>query len=67
MKRLTRLPRHALVSPEATARLQEKFRQAKRAAANDAYWLGVQAMKQPGFTWSWDANGTPTDWELPIG
>lgn len=66
MKRLTHLPTHALVTPEATERLREKFRQAKKAAAQERFWMQVQEQKQPLADWPRDGNGSPLE-DLPIG
>lgn len=65
MKRITPLPRHALVPADATERLQEKFRQAKNAAAREQFWMGVQASKQPQYVTTWPHDGTSSlDYDL---
>jgi hypothetical protein len=56
MKRLTSLPRNALVPEAATERLQRKFTEAKAELERERFWAAVQRSKQPqrGIDWERD-------------
>jgi hypothetical protein len=54
MKRLTSLPRNALVPEAAVERLQRKFLESKSALERERFWAAIQRSKQPQPTIDWE-------------